>query len=145
PRPPGDPAAGTTVADHMKRGDAARLSRRWADAAEAYGAALAEAARSGLPEERCAAIAGALGLCELELGKPREAAEHFQRSAHYSEALRPDQRFRFARGFQRALSQVATVVIGVNPTDAEVSVDGRLIGSNEGTYVVYVEPGTHTV
>ncbi|MCC6551947.1 MAG: hypothetical protein IT372_02850, partial [Polyangiaceae bacterium] len=28
PRPPGEPAAGSTVADHMKRGDAARLSRR---------------------------------------------------------------------------------------------------------------------
>ncbi|MCC6553233.1 MAG: hypothetical protein IT372_09470 [Polyangiaceae bacterium] len=129
----------------MKRGDAARRSRRWADAADAYGAALAEAARSGVPEGQRLAIEGELGLCELELGKHREAAEHLREPCDHPEGLRPDQRFRFERGFRKAASQLAVIVVGVNPSDAEVSVDGRLIGSNQGTYVVYVEPGIHTV
>ena len=40
--PPPSPTAPAlpSLADHVKRGDAARMARRWADAADAYRAAL---------------------------------------------------------------------------------------------------------
>jgi hypothetical protein len=122
-----------------------RCSRRWKEAIEAYEAALADAKRTGLPPEKTAAIAGELGACELALGRHRDAAEHLQRALDYPKSLNPDQQQRFIAAQNKAESHVGTIIIGVNPSDAEILVDGKSIGAGEVTYIVFVEPGTHAV
>jgi len=138
-----DSSVPSTVSAHRMRGDAARRARRWSDAAAAYKTAL-EAARA-LPEEKRAAIAGELGLCELALSRYRDAATHLASTIEHWGALDFAQRSRFDRGLADAEEHVARVIIAVNPPDAEVLIDGKPVGPPARTYVIYVEPGSHTV
>jgi tetratricopeptide (TPR) repeat protein len=138
--PPSPPALHASAAQRsveadLRRADAARRAGRWKEAEPAYRAAWNAAPR---PE-----IAGELGLCELALGRYRDAAEHLERSLEYPEALAPAQRARFERGQERAEREVVTVAVSVSHPDAEVFVDDRSIGNGKGSYVVFVEPGRH--
>ena len=131
PSPPG------ALADAMGRGHAARRAGRWAEAEAAYRAAWALEARAD--------IAGELGVCELALGKPRDAAEHLHLGLEDAAALSPDQARRFKQAQAIAERKVGRLAISVDPTDAEVLVAGVSLGEPRLTYLVFVEPGTHTV
>jgi hypothetical protein len=108
-------------------------------------AAYQDALKEAAPPEKRAAILGALGLCELAQGKHRNAAEHLDRALRHREALTPDQRRRFEQGQKEAEREVGMLFVGANPPDAEVFLDGKSLGTSEPTYMVFVEPGKHTV
>jgi len=133
------------VADPMKRGDKARKARRWAEALEAYRAALEEAQRAGIRPAERDAIAGEIGACEAALGKHREAAENLHRALVHREALGADRKDRFEQAFGKARDEIGVLYVGANPADAEVFVDGERVGAGTPTYVVFVEAGSHTV
>lgn len=143
---PAKPAtAPAAAAEHVRRGDQARRAGRWAEAAAAYQDALKAAAQEAAPPEKRAAILGELGLCELAQGKHRDAAEHLDRAMQHRDALPPDQRRRFEQGQKKAEREVGMLFIGTNPPDAEVFLDGKPMERSEPTYLVFVEPGKHTV
>ncbi|AUX39938.1 hypothetical protein SOCE26_013330 [Sorangium cellulosum] len=90
-------------------------------------------------------IAGELGLCELELRKYRDAAEHLTWSLEQDWALPSHLQERFLIGQRKAAFRVAELVLSVDPPDAEVFIDGRPIGRTARTYKLFLEPGRHMV
>jgi len=127
---------GPTAAEHLRRAAKARRAGRWAEAADAYRAAYELEPR---PE-----IAGDLGVCEMNLGRHRDAAEHLLMNLENPAGLPEEQRRRFEEAQDRAEREVATVAIGANPTTAEVFVDERSLGAPRDTYIVFLDPGPHT-
>ncbi|WP_437923834.1 hypothetical protein WMF37_33080 [Sorangium sp. So ce291] len=133
------------VKDLVRRGRRARAQGRWTEAHAAYRAAFeATDPASGTELER-AEIAGELGLCELALRMYRDAAEHLAWSLEQREALPPAQQQRFGEGLRKARPFVATLILAVDPPDAEVFVDGKAIGRTARTYKLFFEPGQHMV
>jgi tetratricopeptide (TPR) repeat protein len=130
-------AEANVVEQALRRGERARRAGRWAEAEAAYRAAL-----SALPRP---AIAGELGLCELALGKHRDAAEHLQQGLAGASSLTPQQRRRFEEGQGKAELEVAALEIAVSQPRAEVFLDGKRLGQGRAYWTVYVEPGPHEV
>ena len=140
------PATGASaVVDLVRRGDKARIARRWYDAIAAYVEALTAAERAGLPAERIAPILGELGVSELALGKHVDAADHLHRSLEHAEALSPEQKARFGQARTKAAREVVTVYVGVSPPDAALFIDGRPVGSGLAAHVLFTTPGEHTL
>ncbi|WP_437303022.1 PEGA domain-containing protein [Sorangium sp. So ce388] len=133
------------VKDLVRRGRRARDQGRWTEAHAAYKAAFeATDPASGTELER-AEIAGELGLTELALRKYRDAAEHLAWSLEQREALPPAQQRRFGEGLRKVRPFVATLILAVDPPDAEVFVDGKAIGRTARTYKLFLESGQHIV
>jgi len=138
------PPSGTTAA-HLKRAEQARQAKRWAEAIEAYNAALVEAHRAGMPTKETAVILGELGVCEVALQRYRDAAEHLEQSLKNGWALSRSQAARFQTAQRKAEEEVSTVFISTDPSDAEIFVDGKSIGAGQPSYLIFVEPGSHTI
>ncbi|WP_441292518.1 hypothetical protein ACSRUE_20895 [Sorangium sp. KYC3313] len=117
------------------RGEKARRAGRWQDAEAAYRAAWKADPR---PE-----FAGELGLSELALGRPRDAAEHLRESLVYPETLQPAAQRRFRAGLEKAEREVSFATVAVSRPEAEVFIDGQSIGRGQGMYFVYLDPGRH--
>ncbi|WP_438032760.1 hypothetical protein [Sorangium sp. So ce204] len=111
----------------------------------AYKAALEAADPASTTERERAEIAGELGLCELALGKYRDAAELLAWSLEQREALPGALQKRFEEGQRKAIQHVAKLRVSVDPPDAEVIVDRKPIGRVARVYTLFVEPGLHTV
>ncbi|WP_437573870.1 hypothetical protein [Sorangium sp. So ce887] len=133
------------VKDPLRRARRARASGKWTEAHAAYKAAFEAIDSTSVTERESAEIAGELGLCELELRKFRDAAEHLAWSLERRKALSPAQQKRFADGLAKAVRFVATLYLSVDPPDAEVLVDGKPIGRPRRTYTLFFEPGKHMV
>ncbi|WP_437619014.1 hypothetical protein [Sorangium sp. So ce1151] len=138
-RPPAAPSgaaeARSGAEEAFARGERARRARRWDEAEASYRAAWAAEPR---PE-----FAGELGLCELALGRFRDAAEHLREALLYPETLAAAARRRFSEGIERAEREVSSATVAVSRPEAEVFIDGRRIGRGQATYFVYLDPGRH--
>ncbi|WP_437655347.1 PEGA domain-containing protein [Sorangium sp. So ce1182] len=135
--------------EHLRRAKRARAQGRWAEAAGAYKAAFEAADPASATERERAEIAGELGLCELALREYRDAAEHLAWSLelgleHY-DALSPAQYERFSEGLRKAEPFVGTLIVAVDPPDAEVIVDGTPRGRTAQTHRLFLDPGRHVV
>ncbi|XXZ01015.1 PEGA domain-containing protein [Sorangium sp. So ce302] len=135
----------STVKDHVRRGQRARAAGQWTEAYAAYKAAFEAADAASSTERERAELAGELGLCELALGKYRDAAEHLAWSLEQREALPAALQKRFEEGQRKATPHVAKLRVSVDPPDAEVFVDGKAVGRIARVYTLFVEPGLHTV
>jgi hypothetical protein len=133
------------VKDHVRRGQRARATGQWTEAHAAYKAAFEAADQASSTERERAEIAGELGLCELALGKYRDAAEHLAWSLEQREALPAALQKRFEEGQRKATPHVAKLRVSVDPPDAEVFVDGKAVGRIARVYTLFVEPGLHMV
>ncbi|HTN90865.1 MAG TPA: hypothetical protein VL242_44635 [Sorangium sp.] len=139
----------------VRRARKARDRRNWAEACDAYKAALDAAnVPPAMELDRAdvdrgafdpAEIAGELGLCELELRKYRDAAEHLTWSLERDWALPSQLQERFLIGQRKAAFYVVELVLAVDPPDAEVLIDGKAIGRTARTYKLFLEPGRHMV
>ncbi|WP_437328856.1 hypothetical protein [Sorangium sp. So ce381] len=143
--PKAGPIDGSTVKDHVRRGRRARKAGLWIEAYAAYKAAFDAADAATSTEVERAELAGELGLCELALHKYRDASEHLARSLEQREALPEALQHRFEAGQRNAAPHVARLVLGVDPPDAEVLIDGKRIGRTARTYTLFFEPGQHMV
>ncbi|WP_437713246.1 hypothetical protein WMF45_46290 [Sorangium sp. So ce448] len=143
--PKAGPSDRSTVKEHVRRGQKARKAGLWTEATAEYKAALEAADAATSTEVERAELAGELGLCELALHKYRDAAEHLARSLEQREALPEALQQRFEAGQRKAAPHVARLVLGVDPPDAEVLVDGKRIGRTARTYTLFFEPGQHMV
>lgn len=142
---PGPPAMPAPVAEHTARADRARLGGRCEDAVAAYRDALAEAERAGLPPEKRAPILGDLGACEVTLRRYRDGAEHLHLAMRHKDTFTPAQRWRFEQAQKKAEREVVMVFIEAEPPDAEVTLDGEPLSPRRPRYLVFAEPGPHTV
>ncbi|WP_437606322.1 hypothetical protein WMF20_35790 [Sorangium sp. So ce834] len=96
-------------------------------------------------ERERAEITGELGLCALVLRKYREAAERLAWSLEEREALPVALQLRFEEGLRKATTHVATLLLAVEPPDAEVLVDGKPVGRTARTHKLFFESGQHMV
>lgn len=138
-------APADAVAEHRSRGDKARLAGRCDDAITAYKEALDAADRLGVSLEKRAPILGDLGICEVTVGNYRDGSEHLHLSMRYMETFTPAQRSRIEKAQKEAEPHVVVVFIGANPPDAKVTFDGKPLAPRGPSYVVFADPGPHTV
>lgn len=91
-------------------------------------------------------IAAGLGQVELRMQLPRDAAEHLefairnfppQPSENILNLLRRD--------FAEAQKLVGTLLVSVNVAGADLSVDGKHVGTAPLEAPIFVEPGAHTL
>lgn len=117
---------------------------------EALSANRHEEARSLLSEafrlKRSYDVAAALGQSELELGKYRDSAEHFEYAIR---EFPPGESRKLLKqlesGFATSKARVAALHISVNQAGSEVSVDGAVVGTSPLPGDIFVEPGQHTL
>ncbi|WP_438018885.1 PEGA domain-containing protein [Sorangium sp. So ce315] len=135
----------STVEDLLRRAQQARDAGRWVEAEAAYGHALKAADATWTTDAERAEIAVELGLCELALGRYRDAADHLAQGLRHRDGLRRGLAERAEEGLKKAERRVTTFYLGVNPPDAAVFVDGKPVGRPAPTYELFLEPGHHTV
>ncbi|XXX73950.1 tetratricopeptide repeat protein [Sorangium sp. So ce134] len=135
----------STVKHLVRAAQRARAAGRWTEAYDAYKAALDAAEPSSTTERERAEIAGELGLCALMLRRYRDAAEHLAWSLEQREALPVALQLRFEDGLRKATTHVATLLLAVDPPDAEVLVDGKSVGRTARTHKLFFEAGQHMV
>ena len=85
-----------------------------------------------------------LAQSSLRSGRPLEASKYFQQYLRESSNLTAAQRADVDKGLTEARTKLGRLEISA-PTNAEVSVDGALVGNAPLSEPVDVEPGTHTV
>lgn len=138
-------AALAAVNEHVARGDKARDAKRWADAMAAYQDALREARRVNMTQEEMAGIVLELGLCELAAASYNDAAEHLYHALVYGAELTARQHERRKEAWARVRPHVATLIVAVNPSDAEITIDGRSIGAGRTSHILFLPPGDHRI
>ena len=132
--------------DALRRGRIARDAARWADAETAFRAALAAAHPGHSAATLRAEIIGEIGLAELRQKKHRDAAEHLDEALTLGgTALRPALERRFAEGQRIAEKYIGRLYLSVEPPDAEVLVDGKVIPNRGGAYNLFLDPGRHGI
>jgi len=108
---------------------------------QAYVAFLAAWGVSKLP-----GIAANMADCEMNLGKFRDAAEHFRYVVKDTSAdTKPEDRKRAQTKLDDVLKRVAAVTVIVPLDDAVVLLDGAPLGKSPFKESVYVDPGAHTL
>jgi hypothetical protein len=92
------------------------------------------------------AVAANLGAVELQLGKPRDAAEHLTIALRaFPQGKYPSQRAVVEEKLREASKRVTRLEIQVDKPGAEVLVDGKVIGQSPLVDAIFVEPGTHKI
>jgi hypothetical protein len=88
-------------------------------------------------------LAKNLADCEVAIGKHRDAAEHLRYIAKSPEAG-PEEKQRAQALLDDTLKKIGTYRISVSIDNAEVVLDGAVIGKSPLKDTVYVSPGKHT-
>lgn len=128
----------TESAAAMKARQKARIAfgaRKWTEAEASFEAVLAAPDAAGMTAVQRAEVLGYLGLCELEQGKHREAAEHPGQSLEQDAALNRALLDMFTRAFNRAAERVGRIYVAASPPDAEILMDGEPIGTGATAWV----------
>jgi hypothetical protein len=84
-------------------------------------------------------VAGMLGICEAELGMHKDAAEHLDFFLKNQKKADPNQLREAQTRFDAARKKVARLTIVPTPDDAEITVNGKTVGTGRRT--VFVDPG----
>ncbi|WP_437277072.1 hypothetical protein WME90_38390 [Sorangium sp. So ce375] len=91
-------------------------------------------------------VAGNLGNVELEVNQPREAAEHLLYALNtFPLGEKAEKKSFLQKRLAVAKSQVGALRISVNVDDAEVLIDGKLVGRSPLDAQVFVDPGKRTI
>jgi hypothetical protein len=89
-------------------------------------------------------VAASLGQVEYELGKYASGARYMAFAvAHIPPKERPETVERFKAAFAELKAHIGTVKVSVRETDAEVRVDGAVVGSSPLPSDVFVDAGAH--
>lgn len=124
--------------DWFDRGTAAYAAHKLAEAETAF----AEAWKLKKTQD----IAANLGTVELELGKPRRAAEHLAWAVQHAAPTDSDAaRLATRRRFDKARAQVGALRVQVNQPGARVFVNDEPVGQAPLDAEVFTDTGTATV
>jgi hypothetical protein len=123
---------------------------RWAEGKAAFDAGNYEAARVAFKQAytifQHPAFLQNLGEAELRTGRMVEAARHLTLFLRASSTGSPAQREYAKKSLKRASEKLGALLIDTNVDEAEVRVDGELIGLTPlGGLVWHVAPGSHVV
>jgi hypothetical protein len=86
-----------------------------------------------------------LARAEMQLGKPRDAAEHVSFYLREAKDAKPADRQAAEKLFTEAKAKVGTLNVTADMAAAEVLVDGKSVGKTPLTGPIFVEPGAHTL
>ena len=86
-----------------------------------------------------------LGLSELKSNHPVDAGNHLTQFLRDAKDASPEQRQTAQASIEEAKRRTAYLVIAVDQPNADVSVDGTLVGRSPLADPVFVEPGLRTV
>lgn len=90
-------------------------------------------------------IAVNLGVVEMKLGKPRDAAEHLTFYLHEAPTDRKEERARAQAQLNEARKKIATVRIVVDVDGANLIIDNKPFGKSPVNGPVFFEPGVHGI
>lgn len=91
-------------------------------------------------------IAGNLAQVEIRLGKRRDAAEHLTYALrNFPPSAKAATRAEMEARLDALRKDVPSVRVRVNVPEAEVLVDGRVVGRAPLSDVLYVDPGKHVI
>ena len=124
----------------------------WREGTKAYRKGKLDRARllylSAFRAQRHYQIAGSLGHVEVALGKYRDGAEHvsfYLRETRDLPSSGPRDRAMLEQDLAAAQARIGVVAITVEPSGAEVLVDGALVGRAPLPDPVFVDPGRHVI
>jgi hypothetical protein len=86
-----------------------------------------------------------LARAEMQLGKPRDAAEHVSFYLREAKDAKPQDRQAAEKLFAEAKAKIGTVSVKADMDAAEVLVDGKSVGKTPLAGPIFVEPGAHTI
>jgi hypothetical protein len=123
---------------------------RWNEGKAAFDAGNFEAARVAFKQAYTVfahpAFLQNLGEAELRTGRYVEAARHLSEFLRQATQIPPAQKELATKSLKRAAERLGAVVVEADVADAEVRVDGDVVGKTPlGGAPYYVEPGTHVV
>jgi hypothetical protein len=120
------------------QGSAAYDAGRYEDALRAWSAAW--------DLHRTFDIAGNLAQVELKLGRKRDAAEHLTYALrNFPPSAKATVRAEMEARLEAIKKDIPSVRVRVNVPEAEVLVDGRVVGRAPLSDAIYVEPGKHLI
>lgn len=88
-------------------------------------------------------VASLLGICEVELGLFREAAEHLHYALENGEGEEPIRGPQVKEAFAKAQAKVGTVAFTATQAEVELRVGGEVVARAPAT--LFFAPGEHTV
>ncbi len=123
-----------------EKGAGLLAKKEWEKACAAYQAAWAL--------KQHYSIAGDMAVCETELGRYRDAAEHLRYTVDAMSkevGARAEERAAVQAALDKALGKIVELTVTVSEPGAELSIDGVKVGVNPLPKTLYLEPGKHTV
>jgi tetratricopeptide (TPR) repeat protein len=133
-----DESANAQADDLTRRGTELSKKHQWAEAEALFQKAWAI--------KHSYDIGGNLGLAELALGKHRDAAEHLGFGLKSFPANgKPSHRELLREALERARAEVEAVSITVNMRGAEISVDGKAVGTSPLAEDLFVDAGARVI
>lgn len=132
------PARAGEAQDQFDKGNTAFEAEKYQDALDAYKAAWKLTKTHDL--------AYMMGRCETELGKDRDAAEHFSYAlAHYPLTGEPELRENLETALAQVKKGLAVVRILSTTKDVAVTVDGVKIDPSTLDTEIFLAPGKHVI
>lgn len=136
--PPSDEDTGQRIADLYRRANASYDQKKLAEAEALY--------LEAWKLKKTYDVACNFGALELDLGKPREAAEYLAYALSVFPAGGKSAAREQIRGrFRQAREQVGALRVRVNIADARVTIGGRDVGRSPLDEELFVNPGEVTI
>lgn len=127
----------------LARGDKLAARGKIEQAFAQFEAALADyqAAYEAYPDPQ---IYFPIAQAEQRLGRFVEALQHYQELLSDSKALSPQLRAQVQARLDEVRKNLAALVLDVEPSGADILVDGKPAGRSPMTQPIFIEPGQHT-
>ncbi|AKT40878.1 tetratricopeptide repeat protein [Chondromyces crocatus] len=123
--------------------------QRYEDGVKAYDAGRFEDARAAFLQayslKRHPAVLLNLGQSELRAGYADDAGNHLQQFLREHKAVTPEQKAAAEKGINDAKRKAGFIIVIIDATGADVSIDGTVVGKSPLLDPVFVKPGKHTV
>jgi hypothetical protein len=123
--------------------------QRYNEGVKAYDAGKFEDARAAFLQayalKRHPAVLLNLGQSEIRSGHYEDAGNHLQQFLREYTSASPDERSTAEKGIAEAKKKAGWVVVAVDATGADVSIDGTTVGKSPLLDPVFVKPGKHTL
>lgn len=123
--------------------------QRYEDGVKAFDTGRFEDARSAFLQayalKRHPAVLLNLGQSELRAGYPEDGGNHLTQFLREHKAATPEQRATAEKGIAEAKRKTGHVIVIIDASGADVSLDGAMVGKSPLLDPVFVKPGKHTV
>lgn len=135
---------------HAQNDQITEIARqRYNEGIKAFDAGKYEEARAAFLQsyalKRHPAILLNIGQAELRSNHPEDAGNHFQQFLREHQGATADQRAAAEKGIADAKKKAGFIIVIVDATGADISIDGAAVGKSPLLDPVFVKPGKHTL